>query len=468
MELKHKNWFLRSYTTQEDAGEAYSATVTSQFLNEAWKKSYDPAKPADSWYIQYAGAYIQARSQPGVNDITGHNIARSFADKGRPEAGSAQFKQIFGQVRKIPIPNGGLFLEKSQLWMTEGQYNFSHLFKPAEIIIGANYKNYVLNSKGTLFIDTLQAINIKEMGAYAQITKKLFADKLSLSASGRYDKNENFKGRFTPRATALINLFKENNLRVSYQTAYRFPSTQQQWIRLDVGEYTILGGMPWVLDFMHTKQNLTIDLSTNAPLQYRELKPETMRSFEAGYKGLIHNRLLIDAYAYFGKYEDFLGRIVLYQPGIDKVYSIVVNSSNKVKTHGFGLGLDYKMPSNYSFFFNVYSDVITDVPSGFQSYFNTPKYRFNAGFANAGIGKTKRVSFNAVMRWQDGFKWDGELANGPIKPFSTVDAQASYAIPKIKSLVRLGGTNIFNHYYQNGYGNPKIGGMYYAMYAFNL
>jgi outer membrane receptor protein involved in Fe transport len=235
-----------------------------------------------------------------------------------------------------------------------------------------------------------------------------------------------------------------------------------------VGEYTILGGMPWVLDFMHTKQNLTIDLTTNALLQYKELKPETMRSFEAGYKGLIHKRLLIDAYAYFGKYEDFLGRIVLYQPGIDKVYSIVVNSSNKVKTHGFGLGLDYKMPSNYSFFFNAYSDVITDVPSGFQSYFNTPKYRFNAGFANAGLGKTKRVSFNAVMRWQDGFNWNGELANGPINAFTTVDAQVSYTIPKIKSLVRLGGTNIFNHYYQNGYGNPKIGGLYYAMYAFNL
>ena len=31
LELKHKNWFLRGYTTQEDAGEAYSATVTSIF-----------------------------------------------------------------------------------------------------------------------------------------------------------------------------------------------------------------------------------------------------------------------------------------------------------------------------------------------------------------------------------------------------------------------------------------------------
>ena len=39
LELKHKNWFFRTYTTQEDAGEAYSATVATQYFNEAWKAS---------------------------------------------------------------------------------------------------------------------------------------------------------------------------------------------------------------------------------------------------------------------------------------------------------------------------------------------------------------------------------------------------------------------------------------------
>ena len=73
-----------------------------------------------------------------------------------------------------------------------------------------------------------------------------------------------------------------------------------------------------------------------------------------------------------------------------------------------------------------------------------------------------------MMRWQDAFDWEGELANGPLKAFTTVDAQVSYTLPKIKSTFRLGGNNIFNHYYQNAYANPKIGGVYYAMYAYNL
>lgn len=472
LELKHRDWYLRSYTTQENAGQAYSATVTTQIFNEAWKSSYDPSNPAASWYPQYAGAFLQAKMQ-GADDNTAQNIARGFADQGRPVAGSQEFKQIFDQVRKVPIPNGGLFLEKSQLWMTEGQYNFSNKIKFAEIILGGNWKKYILNSQGTLFIDTLKPININEIGAYAQITKRLFDDKLSLSVSGRYDKNEDFKGHFTPRITALITVAKNQNIRLSYQTAYRFPTTQQKYIRLNVGDYMLLGGLPWVMDYMHANESPVFEIDGNgnprtSPYSYKELKPESMQSFEIGYKGLIGEKLLIDVYGYLGHYEDFLGRNALYQPATNEIFSTVVNSDTRVKTHGFGLGLDYQLANNFSAFFNVYSDEITDVPSGFQSFFNTPKYRLNIGFANSGLGKSKHFGFNIMLHWQDSFMWDGELANGPINAFSTVDAQVSYRIPKIKSMIKLGGSNVFNHYYKNAYGNPQIGGLYYMSFGYNL
>jgi outer membrane receptor protein involved in Fe transport len=88
------------------------------------------------------------------------------------------------------------------------------------------------------------------------VTKKLFEQKLTLTASGRFDKNENFKGQFTPRFAALIKLSKDHNLRLSYQTAYRFPGNLAQWIRLSVGgDYLLLGGLPWVMDYMHADKN---------------------------------------------------------------------------------------------------------------------------------------------------------------------------------------------------------------------
>ena len=140
-------------------------------------------------------------------------------------------------------------------------------------------------------LTTLKPININEVGAYTQVTKKLFDQKLTLTASGRFDKNENFKPQFTPRFAALVSLAKDHNLRMSYQTAYRFPGNLAQWIRLDVGgDYLLLGGLPWVMDYMQADKNpvhlINDDGSIEAsPYTYKDFKPETMRSFEIGYKG---------------------------------------------------------------------------------------------------------------------------------------------------------------------------------------
>ncbi|MES1216204.1 MAG: TonB-dependent receptor [Bacteroidota bacterium] len=470
-ELKHRDWFFRTYTTQENAGQAYTATVAMQVLNEVWKPSFDPNNVNGSWYPQYTGAFLNSFLTDG--DIAkAHTVARGFADQDRPQAGSAQFNQIFGQVRKTPLPNGAMFLEKSQLWMSEGQYNFSDKIKFIDIVAGANFKKYILDSKGTLFIDTAGPIRINEMGAYVQATKRLFQNVLTLSASGRYDKNEDFKGHFTPRFTALVKVAKNNYLRMSYQTAYRFPSTQQKFIRLNVGDYTLLGGLPWVMDYMQAKSGNVHELINGIPSAnpyvYKEFKPESSSSFEMGYKGVIAEKLLIDAYGYLGQYKDFLGRNVLVNLSNGQVFSTVVNSTTKVKTHGFGLGLDYSLQKNFNLFLNAYSDVITDVPTGFQAFFNTPKYRLNAGFGNTGLGKSNRTGFNVTLHWQDAFMWDGELANGAVNAFTTMDAQVNYKFPKIKSMVKLGATNLFNHYYKNAYANPEVGGLYYVSLAYNV
>jgi len=181
VELVNPNWFLRGYTTQENAGESYNATVTTRLLNEAWK----PSGGVNGWYYQYSMAFLNAKLA-GQSDINAHNTARAAADQGRPAPGSAQFKEIFDKVRSIPISKGGgLFVDKTNLYNVEGQYDFSSkTSKFADILVGANYKRYVLNSEGTLFADSTGKIPINEYGAYMQATKRLFGDRLKLIASG--------------------------------------------------------------------------------------------------------------------------------------------------------------------------------------------------------------------------------------------------------------------------------------------
>lgn len=468
LELNSKNWFLRGWTTQENAGESHNLTITTQLFNEAWK-------PSTQWYQEYAFAYLNAK-QAGRPDLEAHNIARGVADKGRPVAGSQQFKSIFDNVRSKPIPVGGLFLDRTDLYQIEGQYNLADQIKFAEILFGGNWKQYVLNSEGTLFADKVgEPIKIREIGAYIQVAKEVVKDLLKLTASGRYDKNENFKGRFTPRLTAVIKPRKDHNIRLSFQTAYRFPSTQQQWIDLNVGTGRLLGAdidLWEKYDLIENPGYNPSDLTEK--ITYKEVKPESVTTFEAGYKALINKKFLLDVYGYYGAYQDFITRRDVIQfpggvPGPDyDGYSVVVNSPEKVKTYGWGASAEYLLPSNFVISGNVSGDKIKDVPSGFRAFFNTPELRSVLSFANTGFGANNLLGFNVAWRWQKGFFYENDFTQGDLPSFHTVDAAISLKRPKIKSLIKLGATNLLNQYYRTAVGNPNIGGLYYLSFAYNV
>ncbi|MEN9697950.1 MAG: hypothetical protein RLZ56_1371 [Bacteroidota bacterium] len=483
-ELKSKNWFARAYKTLEDAGDSYNATITTRLFNEAWKAS-------TTWFPTYTAAYVQYKDA-GMGSIDAGNAARAIADAGRP-TGNIGSTELFKSIAKVPISQGGgRFLDKSQLNVVEGQYNLTDLLgldkQDASLIIGTTYKNYSLNSQGTLFADTTGKIGINELGTYAQYTKKFFGDILKVSASGRYDKNDNFAGRFTPRVSAVVKIAEDNNIRVSYQEAYRFPTTQNQWINLLVGGGTrLMGGLPQLRDYYNFSTNKAYSLASvlaGAPQEQKfgEFKPESMSSFEVGYKTLINKRLMLDFYAYAGKYTNFISGVTVLQsrnaanPQLADLasastriaYSISTNAPGDVYTSGWGLSADYLLPNNFSFSSSVYTDEIGALPTGFISYFNTPLFRANFALNNSGFLFKNRLGFGANFHYQDDFTYEGTFAVGKVASFSTVDAVLTYKVPSIKSMIKVGGTNIFNRYYNTAYGSPAIGGLYYVSFGYNI
>ena len=481
-ELMSKNWSIRAYTTQENAGESYNTTVATRLFNESWK----PSGGATGWFSQYSQTYLAARLA-GATNAAAHTTARAQSDIGRPSANSAQFKKSYDSIRTKPLKTGGaLLLDKSDLYSVEGNYNLSHLTgKYVDILFGASYKQYVLNSEGTLFADSLGRIKISEYGAYVQASRKIM-NRIHLTVSGRYDKNQNFKGRFTPRATLLFKIMENNNFRVSYQTAYRFPSNQQQYINLGVGSNVFLiGGNPGFREFYNFAAKPTYDfdaLRAGTILAYtpQDLKPESLSSFEAGFKGLMmQGKLLVDVYGYYGTYQDFLGRKVTVQQSGAAIalgdtlngrrLSIPVNSTVKVKTYGFGLGIDYRLPWNFTIGANVSSDILKDVPSTFVAYFNSPKYKANVSFGNSGFGPGKQIGFSVAYRYQGAVLYQGDFATGNLPDVQTLDAQVSFKLPKAnKSIIKLGATNLLNQYYYNAVGNSQIGGLYYLSFGYNI
>ncbi len=497
IELKSNDWFLRAYTTQENSGDAYNATVNTRLLNEAWGGG------SNVWYPTYMTAFTAYRDA-GLSPIEAANAARIQADQGRPAPGSAQFNHLADSIARLPIPQGGHFLDKTNLYFAEAQYDLTNALgldkKGTDVLIGGDIKEYVLNSQGTLFADKPDStIKINEFGIYAQVSQNLFHDVLKLSLSSRYDKNENFEGRFTPRASAVITVAKNQNIRLSYQQAYRFPTTQNQWINLNTGAGILIGGLPQLRDLYGLNPydknynpgfTQTSVVAGNPQIAtFGKYTPETANSFEAGFKGLeADNKLLIDVYGYFAEYKNLITRITVLQlpefPDANAAHdfatgnyqgiSVSVNSPIKVNTSGFGASLQYLLRHNFYITANFSSDNINkrnevySPTATFKSYYNTPKYRSNLGFGNSGFGNQSRIGFNIMWHWQDNFYVQSDFINGYVNAYSSLDAQVSYKFPSIKSMIKLGTTNLTNHYYINAPGNPSIGGLYYISLGYNV
>lgn len=501
LELRGKRFFVRGYTTQERSGEAYNATALGTLLNE----STNPSVKTDAngnviggWFAEYATVYNQALAgvfpgAPGAKtEAQAHAIARGYADRARLEPGTAGFNTAKEAITHSYIGfgagrNGAKFNDKTNLYHYEGFYDFSDHVKVLDLQAGASFRRYSLNSDGTIFDDVNGSIKIDEYGGFLQAGKKLVNDRIKLTASVRYDKNENFDGRFTPRVSAVFTVAPKHNIRLSFQTAFRNPTNQDQHIDLPIRSNTrLIGGLPETLTRYNLYNNkgytqasvqryaASGDTSLLQRYTFGKFKPESVKAFEIGYKGLISNRLLIDAYYYYSAYRNFLSYQVLLQPtqpltqdpalNRANIFATYVNNPADVKTQGAALGLDYLI-SNWTLSGNISYNDITDEKEGLATSFNTPKYRFNIGLANRNV--YKNVGFNITYRWQDAYYWNASFVAGNVAAFGTLDAQVNYKIPKAKATIKLGGSNITNHYYQTSLGNPTVGGVYYVSILFD-
>ena len=495
LELKGEDFYLRGYTTQERSGDSYISSILGSYMNEMDK----PSGGATGWFSTYAIAYSAAKSQ-NPNEEAAHAAARAAADGNRSQVGTPGFEAKANQIRNTYISEtnmvnrfGAKFNDKSNLYHYEGMYNLSKLFNNAvEFQVGASARKFDLNSGGTIFDDLNREIDIDEYAAFGQLGKK-FGESFKLTVAGRFDKSQNFDGRFTPRVTGVWTVAKNSNIRASFQTGFRNPTTQNQYINLSVGGGTqrLIGGTPEFLNKFglltgtgkpYTEASYRAYVASviasptgvgNPTLlkQYdfdpRGVRPESVTAYELGYKGLLGSNFLIDVYGFYNEYKDFITSTTVYQTGGPTGFTkfgVPVNATGKVNSYGGAFGLDYVM-RKYTLSGNVSYNKIGDLPADYNNDFNTPTVRYNLGLSNREV--FKNVGFNVNYRWQDKFTWFSSFAGGEVPAFGTVDAQVNLKIPSVQSVIKIGGSNILNKYYFTSYGNPEAGAMYYVSLAFN-
>jgi len=509
LELKSSNFFIRGYVTATDAGDSYNMAALGGQLNERISPT------AAQWAPTYGQTYVLAMQGyvPGVpagNSHAAHTAARAQADAGRPAVGSTEFNQLVESVRNDYFqrtPAGAKFIDNSRLYHGEFNYNFAENITFAEIQIGGNFRRYSLFSDGTIFNedpesgDDFQRINIDEFGLYTQVSKTV-ADALKLTGSLRFDKNQNFEGRITPRVSAVYTFSETHNIRASFQTGFRNPDTQAQYIYFPVGTNTLLGSAKenaeryglheggaytvasydafrasgGVLNPDGTTTGGNAALLQDVSVPY--IQPEQLRSFELGYKGIFSNTLLIDLSGYYTNYTDFIGGqdYVLRNPTehhneavpAGTIYSAYVNFPEDVTSYGVGLAVTYSLPRNFqlngSYSFATF-DLNSDANTNFRTGFNTPENKFTVGIGNRKL--TDNFGFNINFRWQEEFLWESDFGNWNVPEFGVLDAQVSYKVPSIKTIIKLGGTNLGGGDYRTNFGGPFVGQQYYLSLTFD-
>ncbi len=523
--IKADNWKLLGYAIIESSGDSYIADFTGYAINNAYLSN-------SAWFGTYAGTItgglieenISSTGSPvfdadvidallndpgAMSDL--HNLSRGVADAGRWEPGSVEFQNAFDSINALIIPDGAKFNTNTRFYHAEGQYDFKDEIKIFDMIIGASWRQYDLRSDGTLYPDSeTNPIRINEFGGYMQLSKKLINDRLKLLLSLRYDKNENFTGQFSPRFSGVYTFRKNHNFRASYQTGFRNPTTQGQYVDIDVISTRVIGGLQEfhdkykLSDWTYTIQSvnafsesvaegspdpgLLVPYTTWAPI-----KPEHVQVFEVGYKGTFANRLLIDLYYYHNIYNDFITTTKVRQAqdtdgnptdpfndptqaalfgllsgNASNTFQIYQNNTETVKSHGAAFGLDYIFYKSYRAGMNYsWNKLITEgLSDDFLDEYNTPEHTVNITFGNMYL--TENLGFNIAWRWQSAFTWNSPFVqNGQVPAYQTMDAQVSYRFSTLKTTLKLGGSNILNKRYFTFYGGPTLGAIYYISLTFD-
>ncbi len=486
-EVKNPNYYIRGYTTIDNSGDTYNAGGAGMALNEKWK-------PSKQWYERYIGVFTMLYLMDTNNIQRAYDSARVVADNrypdgkirnpeqpALPQPGTEEFDEMLNDIKSKHVSEGGAkVFDNSKLYHLEGMYNFKEHFNVVDLIIGASYRLYRISSEGTVFYDKPgDPITINQFGAFTQITKKFLNDKLKITLAGRFDKNQYFKGRLTPRFSLVYSIDndEDHNLRGSIQTAYRFPTVADQWVNLDVGAYRVIGGLPEVREQYNFDEYPAYPLTGRNPItdsactecgyyEFPEFSPERVLTYEVGYKGLfLGKKLYIDAYIFLNKYNGFIAYQVLEQyTGTDSArrFQVTVSTVDPLSSFGWALGLDYRTPRGFMIRGNVAYNALQKLENktiGFESRFNTPRYRFNI---SAGKRKIfKRFGFNISYRWQDEFLWQSPFGTAEMPSFSVLDAHISVKFDAADIQLKIGGSNILNKSYTTSFGSAQIGGLYY-------
>ncbi|HET9505101.1 MAG TPA: TonB-dependent receptor [Hymenobacter sp.] len=346
----------RAYLTQESTGRSYNLRSMAENLDRSYK-------PDAAWNADYTAAW-NAATAAGAGVAAAHAAARTTADAGRLQPGTAAFNERLGELQDINNWDRGAALRvQARLLHAEAQLNLAEALRrrghalpdKLDLLAGADHRTYLVMPDGNYFVNPAPGkdalgdqLAYSKTGGFVQAGGRLFREKLRLTATLRVDKNDYFNVKFNPRFTAVFSPVARQNFRLSYQSGYRFPSLFEGFSNVNSGQVKRIGGLrvmsAGVFENSYTRASIdafnaavtagiNADNSSQSTAQkraaailanrnllqqnpYTYLRPEYIRALELGYKAALGpgGRLLVDVDFYYNSYQDFIAQVEAYVP----------------------------------------------------------------------------------------------------------------------------------------------------------
>ena len=220
------------------------------------------------------------------------------------------------------------------------------------------------------------------------------------------------------------------------------------------------------------------------------VRPEKVKTIEAGYRATILKNLFVDLNYYFSFYTDFIGykigtRLVFQDPPFTNrlrsltVYRIASNANDLVVTQGGSIGFNYYFKKYYACVANYSYNYLDRLGSQdpLVPAFNTPVNKFNLGLNARDIDTyifkchVKNIGFNVNYKWIQGFHYEGSPQfTGDVDTYDIVDMQINYVHKEkeVTCTIKIGASNVLNNKVYQVYGGPLVGRLAYFSVLLNI
>ncbi|MEO8479758.1 MAG: TonB-dependent receptor [Gemmatimonadota bacterium] len=467
--------------------------------------------------LTFEGGASQAQNEVLVTGVGRIQVAKGFKPYGRV-AYNSEHLNIFGywnhRESKEPqynLSTGARLFETSDIRHVEAQGNNGFMDGRGRAIVGASFRQYNVNTDGSLMRLEDDDRSDKVYSAYTQLEYRV-TDMVRLVGAARLDKGDLFARQFSPKAGIVFSPNENHSFRFTVNKAFQTPNYSEFFLRAAAGAPLnfsaleaglranaqlgpALAGVPNGQLFTNTAA-VPVFARGNAALDV-----EKTLGYELGWKGALTPRVYVTVDAYLNNIKDFVTDLL---PGVNPAFpfwtapdavpeqaraalegaaksllgsnpatalaaagltrtedgntAVVLSYTNEgdVDQKGVDIGLGFQLTDELRVdgTFSYFDFTVNSQNAGDKLLPNTPKQKGTVSLTYQGTrnGFDANVSLRAVASYD----WAAGVLAGKVPSSEWVNASVGY---KVSSNFRVFavGTNIFDQQRYQLFGGSVIG-----------